>query len=316
MENMRQRAEHLADMLEAAHGEFLRIIGLIEEVESRLVALDRVLEGEAMAKGAKLNQSVAALHEHLEALGSLCTHARQENLGHLQEAAQQLHGEMNRCASLAELGALSASVAHEIRNPLCGIMFSLEVLRTKMDEDDSRLVIVNNVRREAERMEKVVQNLLHFARSHEPALAPCELESVVQSSLETIRSHLKKKNLTVHVENSARDGHANVDRELVQQVFGNLLMNAADASPQNGKLVIRVLDLDEGQVGVAFQDEGEGVRPEETERIFEPFYTSKRAGVGLGLAVSKKIVEAHGGRIVVESKPGSGSTFTVVFPRK
>jgi signal transduction histidine kinase len=195
------------------------------------------------------------------------------------------------------------------------MLFSLDVLRTKMDDDDSRTVLLDNVRREAERMEKIVQNLLHFARNYKPRLAPCEIEQIVRASIEAVESILKKRNVTVELRNCARDGRAAVDRELMSQVFKNLLTNSVEASPAGRALVAEVLDVGEGRIGIAFTDKGEGVNEEDIARIFEPFHSSKEKGVGLGLAVSKKIVEAHSGWIEVRSERGKGTTFTVVLPR-
>ena len=137
---------------------------------------------------------------------------------------------------LATLGELSASVAHEIRNPLCGILLSLEVLQTKMDPDDSRNILLNNLHREALKMERVVNNLLHFARHYQPRPVVCELGDVVLKTIDSIKAHLQKRQIEVRVRRSAIRCEAEVDPDLVQQVFRNILLNSVDACPKGSRL--------------------------------------------------------------------------------
>jgi signal transduction histidine kinase len=231
------------------------------------------------------------------------------------EMAEELSREISQEVSLTTLGELSASVAHEIRNPLCGILLSVEVLQTKMDPDDSRAALLNNLQREAEKMEKVVNNLLHFARHYRPRLVRCDMADVVIKSIESVKAHLKRNQMEVKIRRSALTCEAEVDPDLVQQVFSNILLNSVDACPKGSSVDVHVAACHEpAGVTVAFRDEGVGIRGDLLDRIFDPFFTSKPNGIGLGLSVSKKIVEAHNGRIEVASEVGRGATFTVMFP--
>ncbi|MFO7958561.1 MAG: ATP-binding protein [Candidatus Brocadiia bacterium] len=264
------------------------------------------------ATGARL---VERLHEQIAELESECVAGWHRCLGGWIERLRELNGELERLDNLAALGELSASVAHEIRNPLCGILLSSEVLQTKMDAGDSRHTVLQNLHREAEKMEKVVYNLLHFARSYEPRPTRCELEDVVRDTVDAVRTNLNKKGITVNVRRPEEGCEAVVDPDLMHQVFRNLLLNAVDACPPESELTVELdLSQDGRKAIAAFSDPGEGIEPELLERIFDPFYTSKHNGVGLGLSVTKKIVDAHGGRIDVSSTPGQGTTFTVVLP--
>jgi signal transduction histidine kinase len=165
-------------------------------------------------------------------------------------------------------------------------------------------------------MAKVVNNLLHFARHYEPNVSPCRLGDLVRSSVEALRAHLTRAQIEVVIEGPAAECEADLDADLVLQVFKNVLLNSVDASPEASTLRVRLFGPDRtGEVAVAFRDEGQGIGPDVIGRIFDPFFTSKPNGVGLGLSVSKKIVEAHNGRIQVQSEPGGGATFTVTFPR-
>lgn len=224
---------------------------------------------------------------------------------------------LERTDNLAKLGELSASVAHEIRNPLCGMILSVEVLRTKMDPEDSRMTLLKNLHREAEKMEKVVHNLLHFARRYQPRPVTCEIDNLVRKTADSISAHLRKKEIEVRIVRSSVWTEAEADPDLMQQVFRNILLNAVEASPPGSPIDVEVsVDRQKGQVGVVFTDRGEGIESERLERIFDPFFTSKHNGVGLGLSVTKKIVEAHEGRIEVRSEPGRGTTFAVLFPAR
>ena len=315
MERIEELAQKLFETLEAGRRELDRREQLLGAAVTQLAALEEGMEGLPHPSRKGMQEALKSLRQHIERLREESSQDAGRRLTALQGVAEEFREELTQRANLATLGELSASVAHEIRNPLCGMLFSLDVLRTKMDDDDSRTVLLDNVRREAERMEKIVQNLLHFARNYKPRLAPCEIEQIVRASVESVESILKKRNVTVEFRNCARDGRVAVDCELMSQVFKNLLTNSVEASPAGRALVAEVLDMGEGKIGIAFTDRGEGVSEEDIPRIFEPFHSSKEKGVGLGLAVSKKIVEAHSGWIEVRSERGKGTTFTVVLPR-
>jgi signal transduction histidine kinase len=297
----RRRAEQRAEV-------FQRAVSHLESVES---AMQR--NGSCDQGG---RQALGCLRDALGEARALCVEQWQRQLESWSGALEALNGRFAGLLDLAALGELSASVAHEIRNPLCGILLSLEVLQTKMDAEDSRNTLITNVHREALKMERVVNNLLHFARHYQPRAVLCELSDVVLKTIDSIKTHLQKRQIEVRVRRSALRCEAEVDPELVQQVFRNILLNSVDACPKGSCLDVD-LGLAEGEaVAVAFTDCGEGIQQDRLARIFDPFYTSKTTGVGLGLSVSKKIVDAHHGRISVESEVGRGTRFTVVLPSR
>jgi len=261
-------------------------------------------------------QALDCLREALGQARALCIEQWARQLGSWSAALEGLSRKLAGLLDLATLGELSASVAHEIRNPLCGILLSLEVLQTKMDPEDSRSILLTNLHREALKMERVVNNLLHFARHYQPRRVICELGDVVLKTIESIKTHLQKRQIDVRVRRSAIRCEAEVDPDLVQQVFRNILLNSVDACPRGSHLDVDLELADGDTVVVAFTDQGEGIQKEKLARIFDPFFTSKTSGVGLGLSVSKKIVDAHRGHIDVESEVGRGTRFTVVLPSK
>jgi two-component system NtrC family sensor kinase len=186
-----------------------------------------------------------------------------------------------------------------------------------MDPDDSRMILLANLQREAEKMEKIVNNLLHFTRRYKARLARCDLADVVRKSVESVGHRLRKKqmNVDIHLSGAASEAHA--DADLLQQVFGNILANAIDASPAGSCIHVELaVGAAPETVAVTVRDPGEGIPAELIDRVFDPFYTSKVNGVGLGLSVTRKIIDAHGGRIEVASQPGKGTAFKVLLPRE
>jgi len=288
---------------------------LFDAASAHLRELEAQLGADATA-GRNSKEALACLRLAINEVHCQRTREWSKRLDEWAGALEELTCAFDSLVDLATLGELSASVAHEIRNPLCGILLSVEVLQTKMDPADSRNILLNNLRREAEKMEKVVSNLLHFARHYQPRPVVSEMGEVVLRTIESIKSHLQKQRIEVRVRRSAIRCEAEVDPDLVQQVFRNILLNSVDASPKGSRLDVDLGLAEDGAVAIAFIDRGEGIRKDRIDRIFDPFFTSKTNGVGLGLSVSKKIVDAHHGRIEVESEPGRGSRFTVVLPRK
>ncbi len=287
----------------------------VRALEETLAELDDRLGGAAGLDGGPVPGLVRRLKEMTADLRRDCVRAWSERVQDWQEDLANLGKALGKTASLAALGELSGSVAHEIRNPLCGVLLSLEVLQTKMDPDDSRMIILRNLRREAEKMEKVVTNLLHFARHYRPRRALCNVRDVVVETMESIRAHLEKKKIRVRLADDDAHRLAEIDPDLMEQVFRNILLNSVDASPEGAAVDVELRVFEQtGEAAVVFRDEGEGMDSHVMARVFDPFFTSKNHGVGLGLSVSDRIVAAHAGRIEVTSQPGQGATFTVVFP--
>jgi len=313
MEQTQESARALEAELAAGSEALACQEGLIRAAEANLDSLERHLAG---ADG-NVAECLAALRGELGQLRRQCVEAWVALLERIRAVATVLGEQMDGVLTLATLGELSASVAHEIRNPLCGMLLSVEVLQTKIDPGDSRAVLLDNLHREAEKMEKVVNNLLHFARQYRPRPVRCRLQDVIQRGLDSIKRHLQKGEIQVSVECADADVVADVDPDMVHQVLRNILLNAVDASPKGGALEVKLSGSATGdEASVTITDHGEGIEPEHLERIFDPFFTSKHNGVGLGLSVSRKIIDAHNGRIEVQSRPGLGATFRLVFPGK
>jgi signal transduction histidine kinase len=239
--------------------------------------------------------------------------ARMEELRRTQQSLVQ-------SAKLAAIGELAASVAHEINNPLTVILGNSQLLLYQLAPDSLEHRKASSIETEANRAGKIVRDLLDFSRRREPSRSPVSLHEVLERSIDLIRPKLKTAG--VEVERVFNVGLPPIlgDRDQLTQVFVNMITNAVDAMDGGGSLIMEtgLQQADDGRamVGVSFTDTGHGISPEQIERIFEPFYTTKAEGrgTGLGLSVSLGIVRNHGGTIDIESKPGVGTTVRIRLP--
>jgi two-component system sensor histidine kinase HydH len=218
---------------------------------------------------------------------------------------------------LAALGELSAVVAHEVRNPLGVIFNSLASLRRLGSGEDDARMLLSIVGEEAERLNRMVSDLLDFARPHEPQLRPEPLSEILSGAVEAARRSMPAGQVTFAVEVEPELPPIWVDAELIRQAMVNLVMNAAQAMPRGGAVTVRAGPEIRGMARYArveVQDDGPGIDPELADRVFQPFFTTKAAGTGLGLAVVKRIADAHRAEVAVRSTPGRGSTFILWLP--
>ena len=249
--------------------------------------------------------------EALERLGRFSQELEQkveERTRQLREAQEELV----RKERLAILGQLAGGVSHELRNPLGVMKNSVYYLKMVLPEDEKVRKHLGIMEREVTTATRIVSDLLDFARAKPPSQAPTDLS-------ELVREVLDRTPLAENVEVVARLAPdlppIAVDALQVQQVLGNLITNGAQAMPEGGTLTIETARA-EGGARVAVSDTGVGIAPENLEKIFQPLFTTKAKGIGLGLAVAQGLAEANGGTIRVESAPGRGSRFLVVFPQK
>ena len=221
---------------------------------------------------------------------------------------------------LTSLGQLAASVAHEINNPLAGVLVYTQLLAKKLNSDnfskEGATEYLSKMEAELTRSSRLIRNLLDFARQSPPRFWEVDINEVVNRSFELAAHSAQLQHVEVLKELDPALPKISADFDQLQQVCTNLIMNAIQAMPKGGKLTIRT-SADGTEVRVEVQDTGVGISPENMRKLFTPFFTTKREvkGVGLGLAVSYGIIQRHHGRIEVKSKEGEGSTFTVHLPR-
>jgi PAS domain S-box-containing protein len=234
-----------------------------------------------------------------------------EDLRLSYEALARTQRQLIHKERLAALGELSAVVAHEVRNPLGVIFNSLGSLRRMIQPSGDAKLLLDIVGEEADRLNRIVGDLLDFARPITPILQPCPLEAVVDEAIAAATA--EGKAVVVDREADADLPPVPIDARLVRQAVLNLASNAVQAMPRGGWLRVRMRAA-RGGVLLELEDTGPGIPDEIRAHIFEPFFTTKAAGTGLGLAVVKRIVDGHGGEVSVEGAPAGGTLVRVYFP--
>jgi signal transduction histidine kinase len=220
---------------------------------------------------------------------------------------------------LRAIGTLVAGVAHELNNPLNNTLLTASMLKEDLNtlSNEEKIEMIDDVINETVRSQKVVKNLLDFAREGEASIAPLEIDKIVNDSASLVVNQVRfaKIKLEVHCEPNLPKIHA--DEQKLKQVFINLILNAVDVLPPGGQIQIHVQkDKLPGYVLVSVYDNGPGIPEHVQSRIFEPFFTTKAKskGTGLGLSVSRGIIKHLGGNIYFKSSPETGTTFMVSLP--
>lgn len=216
---------------------------------------------------------------------------------------------------LSAIGEMAAELAHEIRNPLAAMSGSLEVLREEISLSGENEKIIDLILKESQCLNIIVNDFLNFSRSKELHITDYPLRKVIDEALELVRNHPNFSDKIEIVFNSNINPNVKIDPDEMRQAFLNLSLNAIEAMPNGGNLNIKIEeDNKKKTVNIYFSDEGPGILSRDKARLFEPFYTTKERGVGLGLAISSRIVKEHGGDISVENNPEGGATFIIKLP--
>jgi signal transduction histidine kinase len=272
----------------------------IELEETR--SLSRTRDTLLMANIKELNDVYDVLREKLKELKR-----RDERIKSFEE-------ELIRANKLSALGELAGSIAHEIKNPLIAIQgFAKRIEKTK--EPDKIEEYAGVIDKEAGRLSNVLMKLLEFSRMDEPNKEYVDVNEIVDDTVLFMEHHLTRfKNVELVVKKKKDLPHIQVDKIHIQQALVNIIMNAAQAMPVGGVIEIETQNVN-GRISISVKDEGAGIKDEDMGKIFEPFFTTKKKGegTGLGLSLSKRLVEANGGEIDVESKVGEGSVFKILL---
>jgi len=231
------------------------------------------------------------------------------------EKLEDTQAQLTQAEKLTAIGRLAANVAHEINNPLTGILMAASDLAEETNESDPKRSELEIIKREALRARGIIRNLLDFARPSEVTVVETDINELVRGSVSVLRHTIDMKGVALVERYDSEVPKLLVDRNQTMQVFYNLIANALDAMPEGGELTITTGVKDESVV-IEFRDTGIGIPPENMGKILEPFFTTKpnAKGTGLGLSINYNIVKAFGGTIEVRSEMGKGSTITVCLP--
>lgn len=236
---------------------------------------------------------------------------------------RELEEQLQRAERSAVVGRLASGIAHEIRNPLNFMNLSIDHLQAASAPTDERrraefLHITTTIKEEIQRLNRLVSDFLSYGR---PArLKPRELDAqvLIEEVGSLVKAQAEQQGVHVRIANAngpnASDTKFQADYEQIKTCFSNLMINAVQAMPHGGKLNV-TLYPDDSHLRIEFADNGPGIAAENLAQIFEPYYSTKETGIGLGLPLTKKIIEEHGGQITVASELGKGTTFTVTLPR-
>ena len=243
-----------------------------------------------------------------------------EKLSEAHSELQQCHyQQMERVDRLASVGEMSAGIAHEIKNPLAAISGAVTVLADDFTEEDPRREVVAKVLEQIARLDKAATDLLYFGKPGKPSFAWVDVNDLLKKTLFFVAQHPEARNVHQLQELTRDLPPVWVDEKQLQQVFFNLVINAIQAMRAGGTLLIqtdRVASPGNGMVRVLIGDSGPGIPPDDLERIFQPFYTTKTQGTGLGLAICRQLMEHQGGTIRVASRLGEGTRVTIELPVK
>ncbi len=214
----------------------------------------------------------------------------------------------------AALGRLSAGVAHEIRNPLNSIRGFIQYFQKKirLDEEDYRYTDL--MLTEVDRLNRVISKLLAYSKPREPRLAIRSLDDVLDHCMRVVTREAEEKDVTLELTKAGDDYPlVMMDSDQMTQVLLNILINAIEATPAGGRVTVNRSINDEGRLILSVTDTGEGIPKDDVDKVFDPFFSTKKKGTGLGLAIVKSIIEGHGGEIEAESEPGVGTRFVMTL---
>jgi signal transduction histidine kinase len=252
-----------------------------------------------------------------------------ESLEKTKKELEEYHKQqLDRAARLASIGEVASGIAHEIRNPLTSISCAIQVLQSEMKDDTRGKKVIQEIQNQIKRLDSTIKDLLNYARPATPMLKLSDIAEVVEKAGFFVSAEAKKHNVNMEIDKGDDIPAVMIDPNQMQQVFMNIMLNAIQAMPSGGSLKVSIKterpeelkDEIRGKIKsevvlvVSFKDTGEGILPEDMKNIFEPFFTKKSKGSGLGLSISRRIVMEHGGEITCISNPDKGTTFYVYLP--
>jgi two-component system, LuxR family, sensor kinase FixL len=224
-----------------------------------------------------------------------------------------LEEQLREQAALAHLGEMAAVVAHEVRNPLAAVRAGVQTLGRRLPDDPQAQAVVQQIVGRVDALSELMRQLLLFAKPPAPHSVPVHMESLISSTVEFLKGDGALKDVSVDVQGTVPPIAA--DPDLLKIVFLNVFVNSGQAMQGRGRIRVN-LESSDHTCRITVRDTGPGLAPHAKEKIFTPFFTTKAKGTGLGLATTKRLVEAHGGTIVIESPQGGGAEVSIALPSR
>jgi two-component system, sporulation sensor kinase E len=266
---------------------------------------------------AELSEAFMAFNKSAESMKFMYSKL-EDRVSYLTDELERKSRELERANRLAAIGQLAAGVAHEIRNPLGGIELCASLLNREVDSDGDKKALVANILESVRRMNNIVTSLLTFSRDNKMAVRDTDIGRLIDEAIDAVKSKAVSNNVDLVKNRTCRNVVIKADEDKLRQVFINVLLNGIEAMSEGGDVSISMSKRryqDESRfIVVSFADRGQGITTEDMQKIFQPFFTTKECGTGLGLAISHKIIEAHGGRITIDSDKGVGTTVNIFLP--
>ena len=245
----------------------------------------------------------------------LIVHKAEKMIEERVQTQRALETQLHQTERLAALGEMVAAVSHEIKNPLGIIRSTAELLGATPGANETQKRLSGVITEESTRLNRIVTEFLDFARPQVPNFEPCDLKEIIEKNLIFLGPELEKRRIELQHNLDGKSLALMADHGLLYRAFLNVLINASQAIDQAGRIEVKVLE-EPGRYRVEIQDSGSGISEENMKRIFNPFFTTKEKGSGLGLSIVRKIVEAHRGSIRIESAEGKGTKVEISLPRQ
>ena len=301
---------------------------IIHPVQEMVLATKKIAEGDLSHKvEVKSKDEVGALANSFNRMTADLKAANEKLIDWARTLEKKVEGRTRelreaqahliQTEKLASLGKLAAGIAHEINNPLGGILIYSHLLLEDLEKTNPHYENLEKIVKETTRCKDIVKGLLEFARPKEPEATSTDVNELLQKSLSLIESQSLFQNIRVVRDYAENLPRIVADSSQLQQVFMNIILNAADAMQGEGRLILKTYVDEKGEnLYIDFKDTGPGIKEEDKQKIFDPFYTTKEVGhgTGLGLSISYSIIRKHQGTISVESTYGKGVTFTIKLP--